>query len=416
MSAKRSGTLATEDDVVLSQAITPWVERGESREIVRWLDRELDRQLVPVRLPIDAWWPTLDRLEEARRRRPEGWPVVVDVSLEGFLRAALWFTGHDGNTLLTSGKTVPLNRRRLLSMAERTSDSMLERIVTRLFPGRSPARAWDVPPPPPSLALESRVLAVLRSDWGRRPDLIAIDQRERADSCRFELIVSGRRLLGPRWETLPGPSRPFYWSSAPHAELYEWSSGDGSERVLHTALLLRHRKLALLAAEFSGSGPTPRMAFGVAVGVEATPHSTHNAIRLGAGGKLTCQFLPLSLPATRSETKFGSFAVEDGQVLLEATGTGRRSWLPVLLSWDASRNRRPTNWRPLTVAERSRPCPPGVAFAARVGWGRGDGLVVYRSLERPALRSFLGHQTRARFLLGVFTRDGNVTPLVTVLD
>ena len=97
--SERSGTLATEDDVVLSQAITPWVERGESREIVRWLDRELDRQLVPVRLPIDAWWPTLDRLEEARRRRPEGWPVVVDVSLEGFLRAALWFTGHDGNTL-----------------------------------------------------------------------------------------------------------------------------------------------------------------------------------------------------------------------------------------------------------------------------------------------------------------------------
>ena len=376
----------------------------------------LDRRFVPVRLPIDAWWPSLVGLEEARRERPEAWPEIVDVQLEGFLRAALWFTGHDGTTLLTSGKAVPLSRRRLLSMAERMSDPMLERTAVRLFPGRPPTRAWDVTPPPPSLALESRALAVLRSDWGRRADLIAIDQRDHAGSCRLEMIASGRRLLGPSLETVIGPSRPIDWLSDPHADLYEWSSGQGSGRVVHTALLLRNRKLALLAAEFPGSVPMARMAFGRAAGVEATSHSTRNTIRLDAGGKLTCQLLPLSLPATRPDTKLGSFAVEDGQVLLKAMGSGRRSWLPVLLSWDASRNRRPTNWCRLTVAERSRVCPPEVAFAARVGWGRGDGLVVYRSLERPALRSFLGHQTRARFLLGVFTRDGNVTPLVTVRE
>jgi hypothetical protein len=86
----------------------------------------------------------------------------------------------------------------------------------------------------------------------------------------------------------------------------------------------------------------------------------------------------------------------------------------VLVSWDAARNRRALHWRALTVAEKSRACPPGVAFGARVSWGRGETLLVYRSLGPPALRSVLGHQTRARFLVGLFTPDGDVEPLVKV--
>ena len=78
------------------------------------------------------------------------------------------------------------------------------------------------------------------------------------------------------------------------------------------------------------------------------------------------------------------------------------------------RDRRKLTWTTLTVAERSRPCAPGVAFAARVAWGRGEQLVIYRSLARPALRSFLGHQTTARFLIGEFTRGGEVVPLLKI--
>jgi hypothetical protein len=70
----------------------------------------------------------------------------------------------------------------------------------------------------------------------------------------------------------------------------------------------------------------------------------------------------------------------------------------------------------VTVAEKSRACPPDVAFAARVTWGRDETLVIYRSLARPALRSFLGHQTRARFLIGLFSDEGDVEPLVKVED
>ncbi len=84
------------------------------------------------------------------------------------------------------------------------------------------------------------------------------------------------------------------------------------------------------------------------------------------------------------------------------------------MTWDAKRKRQRASWRVLTVAENTRICDPDRAFAARVRWGKDETLVIYRSLGPPALRSFLGHRTRARFLLGRFTREGIVEPLVSL--
>ncbi len=98
------------------------------------------------------------------------------------------------------------------------------------------------------------------------------------------------------------------------------------------------------------------------------------------------------------------------------SGTAPRGWLPLLVSWDPLRNRQVVECRLLTVAENSRPCSASTAFAARVSWGRfrDESVLVYRSLGPPALRSFLGHQTRARFLVALFDRSGKVTPVLTV--
>jgi hypothetical protein len=110
----------------------------------------------------------------------------------------------------------------------------------------------------------------------------------------------------------------------------------------------------------------------------------------------------------------GTFEAQGGGLRLSRPLDARRCWLPLLVSWDPLRDRRAVDWRPLTVAEQSRICPAESAFAARVSWGRGETLLIYRSLARPALRSVLGHQTRARFLVALFGADGKVTPLVKV--
>ena len=98
--------------------------------------------------------------------------------------------------------------------------------------------------------------------------------------------------------------------------------------------------------------------------------------------------------------------------MLRGRSGGARSWRPLVVSWEPRRDRKSLHWRTLTVSEGSRACGPETAFAARVTWGRDETLVVYRSLARPAKRSFLGYQTRCRFLVGLFTREGTVEPLL----
>ena len=113
-------------------------------------------------------------------------------------------------------------------------------------------------------------------------------------------------------------------------------------------------------------------------------------------------------------TDRGKFQTEGDALVLNQTAMGRRSWLPLLVSWDSLRNRRDVNWRILTVSERSQIVSPDRAFAVRVSWGRHETYVIYRSLGPPAIRAFLGHQTRARFLIGLFTPEATVEPILEV--
>ncbi|MFO0954465.1 MAG: hypothetical protein U0835_25560 [Isosphaeraceae bacterium] len=57
---------------------------------------------------------------------------------------------------------------------------------------------------------------------------------------------------------------------------------------------------------------------------------------------------------------------------------------------------------------------PTAPFAARVPGGRDETLLIYRSLTPPVTRSFLGHQTRARLLVGLFSSEGEVETLLKV--
>jgi hypothetical protein len=88
--------------------------------------------------------------------------------------------------------------------------------------------------------------------------------------------------------------------------------------------------------------------------------------------------------------------------------------MPLLVSWDGLRHRKRLSWRVLTISRDARICPPDEAFAVRMSWGLEETYVIYRSLAPPALRAFLGHQTRARFLVGRFTVEGAVEPLVSL--
>ncbi len=257
---------------------------------------------------------------------------------------------------------------------------------------------------------------MLRADWRPDGDFVAVDHRSPGAGSLLEVQTSGKTLLGPSWRTGSVPSgraRGAGWSSGMHADHAEWSFRVGEARVVRTAVLLRGRNLALLADEWHGADGDITSMFAVSPGVTVGPVAESRALSLKAEG-VSARAIPLGLPALPYATERGSLVEREGDLVLTQKTDAKRLWLPLVLSWDKLRNRRVARWRRLTVSERSKNCPPGVAFAARIGWGPRDGLVVYRSLGRPALRTFLGHQTSAKFLIGLFNEKGDVVPLLKV--
>ena len=267
---------------------------------------------------------------------------------------------------------------------------------------------------------------MLRASWGRSGDSCFLDHRQAVSETSFELIGRGCSWLGPEWrlECSPGKvstPRPGLWHSNSVADLAEWSFRTSGLRVTRTAVLLRGRALALLSDQVEGKTvPTDAVEarWTLAPGIAAEPIQDCRGLLLRGPSKgPNAQVLPITLPALPYETEKGRFHAsggETGQSLSLRLASRRRCWLPLLVSWDPVRHRKRLSWRVLTVVEKSKICPPDVAVAVRVSWGRSETYVIYRSLARPALRSFLGFQTKARLVVGEFDHDGIVKPLVSV--
>jgi hypothetical protein len=394
-----------------------WRERGVPRAAVRWLERELDTNGVPRRLPVSLWWPALALLNDVRRRHPRVWTKALNTQIEGFVRAALRFSRPDASACFGEKESDFVRETLLSAWAAQVSDPAIERVVRWWFPNTQRRHPGLTAPPLPAYSCSDRALAVLRPDWTERGDLIAIDQRDPAKGCLLELRALGHSWLGPGWESgsAIGRARPVRWMTGPYADYLEWSFQAGSTRVIRSAILLRGRQLALLAEQHERirGGAEIRLEIAPGCAPEHVPGS--RAVRLGAG-RSSVRILPLGLPPSPYPTDRGSFDIEENRVVLRHNSNESRLWMPLLISWAPGRNRKDVRWRVLTVSEKSRAVPQSVAFAVRVSWGLNDTIVIYRSLARPGLRAFLGHHTRSQFLIAEFSRQGDIYPLLEVED
>ena len=404
---------------ILQGALTQWVEHGKAAALVRWLERELDQDGVPKGLPISCWEVGFRLLAEARERRSESWPEQVDAIAEGWFRATLRFARPGGSPAF--GEFVPDKARGILfrKWAEVLSDPAFGTVVDWWFPRSSSTR--HSPPPLPADARPDRALAILRSNWSRDGDFLAVDHRLLGSATQFELYGGGIPWLGPVWNSRAGDlrpvsrSRPTHWTSQGSADAFEWSYRVGTARVTRTAVLLRCRRLALIGEQWDGADDPGELRVGLAEGIQAGPIPDCRGLALSPRkGRGSARVYPIGLPRLPYATEKGEFVVEGRDLVLRqpVVAGQKRAWRVLLVSWDLKRDRLPVHWRPLTVSENSKECPSGTAFASRLSWGRNDTLLVYRSLNRAGLRACLGHQTRARFLVGLFTNEGEVEPLL----
>jgi hypothetical protein len=407
----------------LAQAVRAWVQSGNSAKLARWFARELEAEGAPIRLGIADLWQCVTSLAEARQSRP-GWSRELDLQVLALFRSFLRFS-RSSATPTTDFDALELDSQHRRSLEQ----------LARTYPRSGEARVigwWlslpdglHVPPPLPAWSSSRHVLAVLRGGWQKKDDLLVVDHRREEPLTRFELIGSGCSWLGPHWRlaTAAGessPARPGAWVTGSAADFLEWSYRNSGHRITRTALLLRGRKLAVLGDQIEGENlpeKTLISEFDLPASVTAEQISGNRGLLLRSSrGRESAQVLPIALPAGDYLTDRGRFRRLNDQQRLELSCTvkGRRCWLPLLVSWDPMRHRKRLSWRVLTVAQDSKVCAPDVAFAVRVSWGREETLVIYRSLGPVAPRSFLGYQTKARFLIGEFTREGDVVPVLSV--
>jgi hypothetical protein len=402
----------------LQQALGDWARHGNGQPLTRWLLRELDSQGTPIRLPIAAWHDCLKCLLQAKAHHGDC-PSAWDQPITRLRETTFWFTRRDGLPVTHFEPTQPNNSGAWPSpyntdaSLDLCAEQASEHRMSKGHPNHERA-AWGG---------SNRVLAVLRPGWPLGDDFLAIDHREPGSSCRFELYGRGRSWLGPLWtidreNATISRAKPRFWLCDPSADLAEWSYRAGPARISHTALVLRGRSLALLSVLVQRpfvAQPAVRLRVTLPPGITAAPAADSRAMLLAAPNKSgSAQVVPIGLPALRYPTDRGVFQAEDGALVLSQAARGRRTWLALLVSWDSQRRRRILEWRELTVSENSRKVQPEKAFAVRVSWGRDETYVIYRSLGPPAPRAFLGHQTTARFVVGLFKPDGTVEPILKV--
>jgi len=372
-------------------------------------------------LAISDWHECLRLLLEARRQRG-AWPAIWDEPIERLMQATLRFSRPDGSpaTVFDGPGPEPAGVTRLRDWANASKGTGVARVLGPWLRGE---KNGDLAEELPAWTGSERVLAALRADGMATGDFLVVDHRDAEASCRFDLFGGGRSWLGPSW-TIDGeapttsPPKPRSWISSQAAGLAEWSYRAGDTRITQSALLLRGRRLALLTVLFEDRAALPRdlqVRVSLPATIAAAPDQDRRAYRLTEPRKPgSALVLPIGLPCLAYPTDRGRFEVQESALVLKHVPAGRRCWLPLLVSWDPVRNRRRLHWRVLTVSERSRIVPPDRAFAARVSWGPNETYVIYRSLAPPAPRAFLGCQTPARFLVGLFTKEGVVEPILTV--
>jgi hypothetical protein len=405
--------------VTLAHAVEAWVEDGRREPLARWFRREINAEGIPRQIPVQEWIVILARLAEARRRAERAWPAShFNPGVKGLFRSTLRFSRPNGSAVFGDAPCdVP--RVVLRDWAEHLADRSLTTVVDRWFPhGKGNAGA----PPLPAYSSSDSPLAMLRADWSPEGDFLAIDHRGAGGTSLVELLGRGRTWLGPTWSSVTEgapttQARPLRWVSDSAADLVEWTFRVGKVRVIRTALLLRGRRLALLADQVEGPVAVASMRIALPEGVAAQPVLGSRGLVLARRrGRLAARVFPIGLPHLPSSQERGELTAAAGELDLCQRLEGGKCWLPLVASWEPRRDRRSVSWRRLTVTERSQVCPPEVAFAARVSWARDETWVIYRSLARPALRSFLGHQTRARFLVGLFTKAGILEPILQLDD
>lgn len=389
-------------------------------------------ELLPV---LPAWFASI--------ARGAAWAKVCGVRLgegrytgrfEGLARCVAILCKSDGRLLLSPECDI---RPVLHEAAERAgweAETPVRRLVARLResekPPSVPSQESKPKRPdrksPPVIHSEWAKLVVSRSRWRPDADVFAVAHAQRLPM--IDLLAFGRRVFSGRWDLkILADGRPIEptadweavcWFSDGDADYLELQWPNSLGVMVCRQLLLTRGDHQLVVADAVATPGQPDLSLEVestlplADGVAAESRRPSREWRLEAAG-LPVRVFPIALPGEHIESSPGAMEGREGGLFQRRSGRGA-VYLPAVLDWNPKRREAFADWRTLTVTEDRRRLGPAEASAHRLRIGTRQ-LLVYRGQNGSKLkRTVLGYHHDSESVVGRFTPEGEIEPLVLV--
>jgi hypothetical protein len=291
--------------------------------------------------------------------------------------------------------------------------------------------------PPASIYFENGAVAVMRRNWNRDDERIAV--LFAGQTCELELVSCGRVAACGAWRfeiTQQGQQlqpvsnwEASCWYSDEDVDYLELEIKLTTGVTLQRQIVLAREDRFLYLADALMSPQRGNLEYRSVLPL--APHvefrgakeSREGFLLFGRGGeaegksspraKPLAQVMPLAMPEWRAGPHPGELtATAEGLELRQST-VAQRLLAPLFIDLDRGRFRRRMTWRQLTVAESLAIVPAERAVGYRVGIGDRQ-WIIYRSLAAAANRTLLGHNLATESLIARFGKDGEIASIVEI--
>ncbi|TWT35675.1 hypothetical protein KOR34_05690 [Posidoniimonas corsicana] len=357
------------------------------------------------------------------------WSGDAETQYEWLVRQALRMSRGDGTLALTpaggAGGKAMLDL--ALDLAGDVSDNAAagRRLAVKAYD----KIAGKADPPEPSVNSEWSGLSVLAAGWSGKTQRATVSYDGRRSLLEYS--AGGSPLLSGEWVTevriddqLLSPVDEWdeqCWFSDDDCDYLEIELDlEQGVRLQRQVLVSREDGVAYLADIVLTGGDKPRK-------IDVTtrlPMAADAAFRpevetrdgwLVSGDKPRAGLAPAGLREWRTDPRVGELAQDGEQLVLRHNQHGRNLCCPLFLDSAPTRFAKQRTWRQLTVAEALHAVERDVAVAYRFQSGK-DQWVTYRSLEKPANRTLIGHNIASECLFGRFLSTGEVDEFFEIED
>lgn len=281
---------------------------------------------------------------------------------------------------------------------------------------------------PPGMQSDWAKLACLRNNWLPASDACVITHNEGAPA--LDLSAFGESLCSGEWEievwqneSRVVPEKDAEWVCAC------WQSdedGDYMEIQLQMTKTVKVSRYLFLSRNdhFLMAGDCVEGAAGASLSWQSKiPLAKHVKIKIDQttrevalkGSKLKSRFFPMAFEQDRVNRAVGNMEFDDAnRLVLTYAPKGSAFFAPVFFDWSPNRQKKAADWRSLTVSEDGRRVPSAESSGHRLRIGSSQWLLYHRILNNEEPQSVLGLHTLYETVLGEFSSQGHVTPLIEV--